>query len=573
MGKMLLLVGLICLGLCAYRMPTANGFEIDIPGMGKLVMEFIRATTSQPEQTAATDDGEDKETVAPEAEERQEKKPEDAATENPIEENDATTAKGSDDDQDSEAIGTSPTLADSDVTKSTEGNSNHNESQPDEKATTAVTPNPQDGATPVKNSTIGTTPTPAEEPNTAKESNESQPDGKALAETEKPENTTKQNDPEKPEQTAPPSRETEPLETEDNKTDNPEEVGTPDPPDAISATTVKDSDSDQDVSSNGTPAENEPQNESIPTEASKTEKPKQTTVEAKNPSKSKEDVPEQHQMQNYPKITDPTASERPAEDPSSNGQKGADLWSDAEKPPKEFGTELDLDPRKIDSNVCLQPETFLPTLELPHDLLRNMFQNTSGENVPFQVQNFLNFFVSTIHSLLNPQLILDQLDRIPGKIQIMIGKFNQQKAEGIQLVKNKMDSIAESVQQKISQNLASVNLCDEKAKQCMKHVQRVYQSYQRALQNRIGSCVGNVQNMINTQQIMADNLITNIVPVKGQNRESVTTYPGADRKPGRPAEIHDHFKQQLLRPNVKFKRYEYNATACKNHKPNLFTVE
>ncbi|XP_053697979.1 uncharacterized protein LOC128744771 [Sabethes cyaneus] len=122
-------------------------------------------------------------------------------------------------------------------------------------------------------------------------------------------------------------------------------------------------------------------------------------------------------------------------------------------------------------------------------------------------KNVFQTVLSGLQSILDPKRIFQQLDSIPGLVQSMLSSFRLKKAEAIQSVREKMDALSVGLESKIREKFTGENGCVEKLKKCSNAAQRAIQPYQKALHQKVESCIGRIARLVNGH----DNEIMNML--------------------------------------------------------------
>lgn len=181
----------------------------------------------------------------------------------------------------------------------------------------------------------------------------------------------------------------------------------------------------------------------------------------------------------------------------------SDVWDDVEEPPEEFGREYDLDPKLMDSGNNSSDDDFQPKLELPPDMTKDMFYdgNNNSSNETKTVAPDEGGFFDQLKKFFSIGNLIEQLDTIPGKVQSLMDQFQQKKSSGLRSLREKMDSSAESIGNKISEAFARMKPPKHEAPQeCLRSVQENFQQYEAALQGGIEPCLEKAQSLLGKQE-------------------------------------------------------------------------
>uniref|UniRef100_T1E2I5 Putative gsg5 type mucin n=1 Tax=Psorophora albipes TaxID=869069 RepID=T1E2I5_9DIPT len=237
------------------------------------------------------------------------------------------------------------------------------------------------------------------------------------------------------------------------------------------------------------PATPKPGKQLKPTEATSKkpqnqDKKQPSTTEASDPYEPSESEEE------LPKHSDESDS-----DPEDDFDD-SDIWDDTVDPPQEFGQEYDLDPNQLQDHADKSDmdDRFAPKLQLPFDLLRDMFYkpNQSDSSEPMPAPRMDSFF-DRLKSLLSPAQLMDRLDRIPGQIQAMVDGLRQKRSDGLKSLREKLDSVTEAVGKKFGDRFGKGAAGDENLQKCVEKIQPAFDRYESVLQKGIEPCVDKTQ--------------------------------------------------------------------------------
>ncbi|XP_055610241.1 uncharacterized protein LOC129757108 [Uranotaenia lowii] len=188
-----------------------------------------------------------------------------------------------------------------------------------------------------------------------------------------------------------------------------------------------------------------------------------------------------------------------------------DIWGDVEKPPATFGREFDLKPNQI-SPECIPDDSFLPVLELPEDLVPEMFYRspTNGTG-PAQAEKstgseedpgLIKSLISSITSALSLEGLKNLLESVRKQLQLLTDRFKVKTAESLQSIRTTMDQASNSIKKVITtpdENWDKSN-CNEKVKECIEKVNKEFKTFENNLRNEIKLCTDRFKGAVNERK-------------------------------------------------------------------------